>query len=156
MNAVQAAPSTAPSFTTQPLIRQLPGGGVAFEVSLVAHPDPSIEWYKGPEAISNGGRYSVVTQTDGTNYVVVMEMSDVTQEDGGLYKVTARNSAGDASASFNLSLQGIYDDNFDCSIQIMIVDFDWKGYSKAYDDRDVLAANNDDDLFNVNDDDKDD
>lgn len=116
MNAVQAAPSTAPSFTTQPLIRQLPGGGVAFEVSLVAHPVPSIEWYKGPEAISNGGRYSVVTQTDGTNYVVVMEMSEVTQEDGGLYKVTARNSAGDASASFNLSLQGIYDDSFDYSI----------------------------------------
>lgn len=119
MNAVQAAATTAPSFTSQPVIRQLPGGGVAFEVSLVAHPAPSIEWYKGLQPISDGGRYRVVTQTDGTNYLVVMEIDEVTEEDGGSYKVTARNSAGESNATINLSLQGIYDNsnnynNYDC------------------------------------------
>lgn len=36
----------------------------------------------------------------------------------------------------------------------MIVDFDWKGYIDAYDDKYVAAASDDDDLLNVNDYDK--
>jgi len=99
-------PGSAPSFTSQPLINQTADGGVIFEAQLKAIPSPTIQWFKGTTPVADGGRYRIVTQTDGTNYALSFEISGATKEDGGAYKVTAKNSLGESNANINLNLEG--------------------------------------------------
>ena len=100
------APSgQAPSFTAKPAIRQQ-GNGVVFEVRLSANPAPAIVWYHGDKTISDGNRYKIVTQTDGMNYTLMLEISDITPADGGAYKVNAKNKLGESNANINLNLEG--------------------------------------------------
>ena len=102
------APSgTAPKFTAKPTIRQTGSGGVIFEVRLSANPAPVITWFKGTTAVSDGGRYRVTAQTDGMNYVLMLEIGDVTAQDGGSYKVNAKNALGESNANINLNLEGM-------------------------------------------------
>lgn len=101
----QAQAGSAPKFTAKPSIRQV-GSGVVFEVRLTADPSPSIIWYKGDTVISEGGRYKITTQTDGMNYTLFLEISDISTEDGGSYKVTAKNKLGESNANINLNLGG--------------------------------------------------
>lgn len=102
----KAPPGSAPSFTSQPLINQIQDG-VIFEAQLKAIPSPTIQWFKGTTPIADGDRYRIVTQTDGTNYALSLEISRVAKEDGGSYKVTAKNSLGEANANINLNLEGM-------------------------------------------------
>ena len=100
-----AKTGSAPKFTAKPAIRQT-GSGVIFEVRLSANPAPTITWFKGSTAVTDGGRYKVVTQTDGANYVLTMEIASITKEDGGAYKVNAKNALGESNANINLNLEG--------------------------------------------------
>ena len=95
----------APKFLAKPVIRQA-GSGVVFEVRLTADPGPAITWYKGSTVIGQGGRYNLVTQTDGANYTLHLEISNITPDDGGTYKVTAKNKHGESNANLNLNLEG--------------------------------------------------
>ena len=101
----QAQAGSAPKFTAKPSIRQV-GSGVIFEVRLTADPSPAITWYKGDTVISEGGRYNITTQTDGMNYTLFLEISDISTDDGGAYKVTAKNKLGESNANINLNLGG--------------------------------------------------
>ena len=103
----KAPGGSAPKFTAKPAIRQT-GSGVIFEVRLSADPAPTITWYKGATALSDGGRYKVITQTDGMNYVLMLEISDISAPDGGSYKVNAKNSFGESNANINLNLEGTW------------------------------------------------
>ena len=73
---------------------------------LSANPTPAIAWFKGATPINDGGRYKVVTQTDGANYVLSLEIASITKEDGGAYKVNAKNALGESNANINLNLEG--------------------------------------------------
>lgn len=80
--------------------------GVVFEVRLTADPAPSITWYKGDKVISDGGQYLMTTRTDGLSWTLMLQISGVTAEDGGSYKVTAKNKHGESNANINLNLEG--------------------------------------------------
>lgn len=109
MDVVAKAPAAAaPVFTATPSIHQLGDGSVEFEVRLTSCPAPSVQWYKGSTAISDGGRYRAVTHTDGVNYILTLTISGVTKDDGGAYKVTAKTAAGESNANINLNLEGSF------------------------------------------------
>ncbi|ELT89877.1 hypothetical protein CAPTEDRAFT_62162, partial [Capitella teleta] len=97
---------SAPKFTAKPVIRQVPNG-VVFEVRLTADPAPSVAWSKGDAAISDGGRFTMTTQTDGLSWTLLLQISGVTTEDGGSYKVNAKNKHGESNANINLNLEAI-------------------------------------------------
>ena len=57
--------------------------------------------------VNDGGRIKIVKQTDGVNYILIMEISNITPEDGGTYKVNAKNKLGESNANINLNLEGM-------------------------------------------------
>ncbi len=99
------AGGSAPKFTGKPAIRML-GSGVIFEVRVTGDPAPTATWYKGDTEVKDGGRYKISSQFNGSEYVLILEISSVTVEDGGAYKVTAKNSQGSSNANLNLNLEG--------------------------------------------------
>jgi len=104
--SAKAPAAVAPAFTATPAIHQLGDGSVEFEVRLTACPVPTIQWFKGTTAISDGGRYRAVTHTDGSSYILTLNIAGVTKEDGGAYKVVAKTAAGESNATINLNLEG--------------------------------------------------
>jgi len=104
----KAPPAAAPAFTATPSIHQTGDGCVEFEVRLTSCPAPTVQWFKGTTAISDGGRYRAVTHTDGTNYILTLMITGVTKDDGGAYKVVAKTAAGESNASINLNLEGLF------------------------------------------------
>lgn len=101
----KAPPGSAPTFSSTPTILQA-SGGVLFDVNLSAHPTPSVQWFKGSTAIVDGGRYHVITQTDGLHYTLQLRIDNISEEDAGAYKVTAKNNLGESNANINLNLGG--------------------------------------------------
>ena len=97
------AAGMAPKFTAKPAIKQV-GAGVVFEVRLTADPSPIITWYHGDTVIQDGGHYKIATQTDGANYVLLLQIATISEADGGSYKVTAKNKLGESNANINLNL----------------------------------------------------
>ena len=119
MVIAKAPTAVAPTFTATPSIHQTGDGIVEFEVRLSCCPAPTIQWFKGTTAISDGGRYRAVTRTDGTNYVLSLIITGVTKDDAGAYKVTAKTAAGESNASITLNLEGL-----------SVATFDLNGYCK--------------------------
>ena len=70
-------------------------------------PAPKITWYKGSTALSEGGRYTMINKVDGANYTLQMEISNVSAEDGGGYKVNVKNDQGEGNADLTLNLEGM-------------------------------------------------
>ena len=83
-------------------------GGVLFEVRVQSDSEPEVTWYNGETVVNHGGRFKITTQAAGNNYILQLEISEITTEDGGSYKVTAKNSHGASSAGLNLNLAGWY------------------------------------------------
>ena len=48
----------------------------------------------------------MITQTDGMNYVLMLEIEAISAADGGAYKVNAKNAMGESNANINLNLEG--------------------------------------------------
>jgi len=105
-DTAKAPAAVAPAFTATPSIHQAGDGTVEFEVRLTSCPAPTVQWYRGTTAISDGGRYRAVTHTDGVNYVLTLTISGVTKDDGGEYKVVAKTPAGESNANITLNLEG--------------------------------------------------
>ena len=101
--AESKAAGCAPKFTAKPAIKQV-GAGVVFEVRLTADPTPTITWYHGDTVIQDGGHYKITMQTDGANYVLLLQIATISEADGGSYKVTAKNKLGESNANINLNL----------------------------------------------------
>ena len=97
--------ASAPKFTAKPVIKQVTGG-VLFEVRVQSDSAPEVTWYKGDTVVEHGGRFKTTIQADGNNYILQLEISSLTPDDGGLYKVTAKNAHGTSNASLNLNLEG--------------------------------------------------
>jgi len=102
----KAPTAVAPAFSATPSIHQIGDGVVEFEVRLTSCPAPTVQWFKGSTAISDGGRYRAVTHTDGVNYVLTLTITGVTKDDAGAYKVTAKTPAGESNANITLNLEG--------------------------------------------------
>lgn len=97
---------SAPTFIGKPVIRQVEKA-IVFECRLKCDPQPTITWLQGSKVIENGGRY-VITQTkEGADlYIITLQISNIGIQDGGEYKVLAKNARGDATATINLNLEG--------------------------------------------------
>uniref|UniRef100_T1JM28 Ig-like domain-containing protein n=1 Tax=Strigamia maritima TaxID=126957 RepID=T1JM28_STRMM len=94
-----------PSFTQKPQPRQEDEGNkLLFECSLLAHPLPEIQWYRGDEKLSENSRTVFrITPIEPRKYMVVLELDNVIETDAGMYKVMAKNKLGEVSASINLN-----------------------------------------------------
>jgi hypothetical protein len=97
----------APAFKQKPQLRQADDGNkLIFECSLAANPQPSIEWWRGEEQLSEGdGRtfFKIAPSIEDGSYNVSLTLDDVVETDAGLYRVVARNSSGEVAASINLN-----------------------------------------------------
>jgi len=100
----------APRFTQKPSLKQEDNGNqLVFTCALEASPKPEILWYRGQTPLEESDRIKIrVDNPSGITYNVHMDITGVTQADGGSYKVVAKNNLGEMSASINLNFSGEY------------------------------------------------
>ena len=98
-------PSSPPSFIGKPVIRQVQKS-IIFECRLKAEPAPSITWMQGNNVIQSGGRIIISQKKEGDIHILNFEIVGVGIQDGGEYKVLAKNTKGEAAATINLNLEG--------------------------------------------------
>lgn len=104
----QAAPEkgTAPSFTMKPKMSQSDDGSkLTIECELSADPRPDIEWTRNQTILKDGGRYKLRMKEDGNFYHLMLEITDVNEDDGGEFKIVAKNSLGTATNTIKLNFE---------------------------------------------------
>jgi hypothetical protein len=96
---------TAPTFSKKPTIRQEEEGRVlVFHCAIVADPVPTITWYHNGVKVQDTAKYQVVTKQENQyTFDSSLIMRDVTVEDAGKYKITARNDLGESNATISLN-----------------------------------------------------
>ena len=109
-----AGDENAPRFTQKPSLKQEDNGNkLVFQCALEAAPKPDISWFRGTTPLAPSDRIKMrVDSAGGNTFNVFMDITGVTQADGGSYKVVAKNKLGEVSASINLNFNRKYD--FDC------------------------------------------
>ncbi|XP_052800015.1 twitchin-like isoform X4 [Mya arenaria] len=100
-----AGDDIAPRFTQKPSLKQEDNGNrLVFTCALEASPKPEINWFRGTTPLEESDRIKMRVENPGGNtYNVLMDITGVTQADGGSYKVVAKNNLGEMSASINLN-----------------------------------------------------
>lgn len=79
------------------------------ECLLEANPDPEITWYQGDKAIRDSTRIKMLRKTTAKDtYLLTLQISDPTREDGGNYRCNAFNVYGDCNANIALNFQGTF------------------------------------------------
>nr|XP_040219908.2 twitchin isoform X6 [Anopheles coluzzii] len=122
----------APTFIKKPSIKQENDGKrLIFECEIKADPKPQIRWSHNSKVIDNTPRHKFKVQNDGTLYRATLEVDNVTFEDSGKYKVTAKNELGESSATISL--------NFDSEEVPVPAD----GFKPAFTDRPVTRQSDD-------------
>lgn len=101
-----SGPKGAPHFVVDPQIEQSDDGRLlTFHCELVADPKPEIVWSKDDVKIKDGGRYKILIKQDGSNYDVKLQITDVSSEDAGEYKIYAANDLGDSKSRITLNFE---------------------------------------------------
>lgn len=106
--AVESRPSiwgeSPPKFITKPsrVFTQVGQSG-KFSAKITGRPQPQVTWLKGDVGLQSSGRYSMVERS-GMHF---LEIREVCVEDAGTYTCSVSNSAGTASASAELNVQGL-------------------------------------------------
>ena len=96
----------APRFPKKPTIRQ-EGDILIMECVLEANPAPEITWYQGEKVIEGSGRVRMSRKATGRDtFVLTLEVSEPTVEDGGNYRCNAFNNYGESNANIALNFQG--------------------------------------------------
>jgi hypothetical protein len=96
-----------PRFPKKPTIRQ-DGDVLVMECLLEANPDPDITWYQGDKSIADSSRVRMLRKTTGKDtYLLTLEISNPTREDGGNYRCNAFNVYGESNANIALNFQGM-------------------------------------------------
>ncbi|XP_069946180.1 obscurin-like isoform X5 [Cherax quadricarinatus] len=105
----------APTFAQKPVIKQEEGGKhIKFECRILADPKPAITWFRDGLKVQESARCKVMIEKDEKSYFVTMALTNVTVEDAGKYKVTAKNELGESNATISL--------NFDSSFMMLTAD----------------------------------
>uniref|UniRef100_A0AAG5CSE1 Twitchin n=1 Tax=Anopheles atroparvus TaxID=41427 RepID=A0AAG5CSE1_ANOAO len=122
----------APTFIKKPSIQQENDGKrLIFECQIQADPKPQIRWSHNSKVIDNTPRHKFKVQNDGKLYYATLEVDNVSFEDSGKYKVTAKNELGESSATISL--------NFDSEEVPVPAD----GFKPAFTDRPVTRQSDD-------------
>jgi hypothetical protein len=78
------------------------------ECILEANPVPEITWYQGMKVISDSNRVRMARKATGKDtYLLTLEISNPTKEDGGNYRCNAFNNFGESNANIALNFQGM-------------------------------------------------
>ncbi|XP_026819249.1 muscle M-line assembly protein unc-89-like [Rhopalosiphum maidis] len=94
----------APTFSKKPSIKQEDDGKrLLFECIIQADPKPSIAWIHGGKPVIDSPRHKQYVDKDGHSYLATLEIRNVTVEDAGKYKVTAKNELGESNATISLN-----------------------------------------------------
>lgn len=122
----------APTFIKKPSIQQENDGKrLIFECQIQADPKPQIRWSHNSKVIDNTPRHKFKVQNDGKLYFATLEVDNVSFEDSGKYKVTAKNELGESSATISL--------NFDSEEVPVPAD----GFKPAFTERPVTRQSDD-------------
>ena len=78
------------------------GEQVQFDVKATGNPQPKIEWFRGSQAISNEGRFTIKPGEVDEQYSLVID--DTTLDDAGTYKCVASNKEGKATCRGELEV----------------------------------------------------
>lgn len=77
------------------------------ECILEANPLPEITWYQGNKVIEEGTRIRMSRKATGKDtYILTLEISNPTREDGGNYRCNAFNNFGESNANIALNFAG--------------------------------------------------
>ncbi|KAL1129847.1 hypothetical protein AAG570_012791, partial [Ranatra chinensis] len=94
----------APTFSKKPSIRQEDDGKrLLFECRIQADPKPSVLWSHAGVEVKQDARHKLTVECDGHSYFATLEIRNVTVEDAGKYKVTAKNELGESNATISLN-----------------------------------------------------
>lgn len=97
----------APRFPKKPTIRQ-EGDVLIMECLLEAHPYPDITWFQSEKSIADSPRVRMLRKTTSKDtYLLTLEISNPTREDGGHYRCNAFNEYGESNANIALNFQGM-------------------------------------------------
>ncbi|KAJ8299697.1 hypothetical protein KUTeg_023757 [Tegillarca granosa] len=94
-----------PKFTQKPVIKQV-GNNIVFECKLTAEPKPTITWFQGTKVLKEDVRHKITHKQNKTEHELALEIVNVSQMDGGEYKVNAKNSLGESNATITLNFEG--------------------------------------------------
>lgn len=76
------------------------GETVRFQCSITGHPDPWVTWDKDGSSVVPTSRITILEKDD----LRILEISEVTLEDAGLYRVTLENNVGKIEATARLDV----------------------------------------------------
>lgn len=94
----------APTFAKKPAIRQEEDGKkLLFECRIQADPRPVVNWFHNNNPVKETPRHKLRIDKDGHSYFATLEIINVTVEDAGKYKVTAKNELGESNATISLN-----------------------------------------------------
>ncbi len=79
------------------------GAKLLIETELCADPEPEIKWYIGDKVLKDGGRLKIKQRKDGEFFFLALEIKDVSEDDGGEYKIIAKNKLGSATNTIKLN-----------------------------------------------------
>nr|XP_039265200.1 titin-like [Styela clava] len=106
------------------------GQSAKFDIRVAGYPKPEVTWEKDGKLLRADNHHEMVWEDQQSCYLLI---KDVFRPDAGMYKATARNSAGAASSKALLSIKKPIKriDEY-----VTFSPFESKGYKKA----DILAA----------------
>jgi len=94
----------APTFSKKPSIRQEDEGKrLLFECRIQADPKPTISWFHNGAPVASSSRHKLLVDKDGHSYFATLQIQNVTVEDAGKYKVTAKDELGESNATISLN-----------------------------------------------------
>lgn len=97
-----------PRFPKKPTIRQ-DGDLLIMECLLEAHPAPDITWFQSDREIKDSNRIKMSRKVTGKdNYILTLEITNPSKQDGGNYRCNAFNIFGESNANIALNFQGIH------------------------------------------------
>lgn len=99
---------TAPRITVKPVLKQEDNGNkLIIFCEIEAYPKPDIKWSKENFQIHDSDRIkSRVAENCGRYYETYLEIDNVTSDDSGQYKVSAKNRLGEVSAAIAINFAG--------------------------------------------------
>ncbi|KAF7262039.1 hypothetical protein EG68_01285 [Paragonimus skrjabini miyazakii] len=109
IGAAKTPANKAPKFLEKPEIRMDKAKGeVIMSCRMEAKPKASLTWFLNDTEIKElpGKRFWVVNEQPDDVYILEIHIVSPKPEDGGTYRINAKNVAGESNANINLNLQG--------------------------------------------------
>lgn len=105
--AVAKSDTLPPSVIEKPkIIKDEAKRMVRFEVRMRAKPQMDTVWFKNKQKLTNDKKYKIDVKQEADNvFLLSLEVSDFSPEDGGLYKVQGKNEAGQSNANIHLHVE---------------------------------------------------